>query len=111
VVVDATYVYWVNRGAVPVDDVRRVPKSGGPTIILATAQNDYGQIEDLAVDATHVYWTTEYKVMRTPIGGGAPSIVAITPGPAWGVSVDDTHIYFSDYTAPGVDGHVYKTAK
>ena len=54
--VDATHVYWTNRGD---GTVKRMPKGGAPgepPTVIATGQVAPGPI---VVDETHVYWANE----------------------------------------------------
>ena len=63
----------------------------------------------IAIDATHIYWTTQAgEVMRVPLGGGTavPLVTGLTtPG---AITLDANAIYYVE-TAAG--GGVYKLAK
>lgn len=58
---------------------------------------------DLAVDATHVYWTvagnapgyTDGGVRRVPLGGGAPAWVVTSQPYPTGLAIDSTSVYFT----------------
>ncbi len=76
VVVDGTYVYWTGPGTescpvakacpcgITCGNIYRKPKNQGPPEIIA--KGDWGNVVDLAVDATSIYWTTGHdaRLMR-----------------------------------------------
>lgn len=97
--VDATSVYWVNRGPETPPNifadgaVMRVDKNGGTPSPLASKQ--FGDAA-LAVDAANVYWSAcgkETGVYRLPKSGGAPVLIADTSC-ATSIAVDATHVYW-----------------
>jgi sugar lactone lactonase YvrE len=63
--VDATRVYWTDWDA---GVIASVPVAGGNPTTLATGQTRPGAI---AVDAAHVYWSTETSLMTAPLAGGS----------------------------------------
>ena len=103
IAVDATHVYWDADGS-----VAKVALDGGPVTVLATKVYPLA----LAVDATSVYcltrgdtWDPEVDagketnppaiVVKVPIGGGAPTVLAAGAGIATGgFAVDDTSVYW-----------------
>jgi hypothetical protein len=57
IALDATHVYCAGSGPNPPDNaIWRVPKAGGPVQTYAT---DLNYPFDVAVDGTHVYWSSE----------------------------------------------------
>lgn len=102
---DATYLYWATATAI----VRR-PKAGGSTQTLVSGLPHTFKI---AVDATHVYYTTDgthsdlTAIVRVPKAGGATSKLDEGPWVVTGLVVDATHIYFVDWTGNGI----YRRAK
>jgi hypothetical protein len=98
--VDATSVYWTN----PNDEtVRKVPVGGGPTATLA------GGAAPLAIDSTGVYCTNQFStnpapaILKMPLGGGAPAVIASLSILPAAIAVDATGVY---WTSPG-RGQVY----
>jgi len=60
--VDATSLYWY-RVNVYGGTVMKVALTGGTPVVLAFGQQEPATI---AIDATHVYWTSGGAVMETP---------------------------------------------
>jgi hypothetical protein len=48
------------------------------------------------VDATHVYWTTDVAVMKVPVNGGAPTILASGQKFPGGIVVDAANVYWTN---------------
>lgn len=57
----------------------------------------------LAIDADHLYFSSEYRLWKMPKAGGAPQPIT---GEIWdtpqGLAVDETHIYWQSYSAESV---------
>lgn len=70
---------------------------------LATAQH---AIQLLAVGATNIYWTTDVgasmnvgTLMKMPIAGGTPTMLATGVGQVAALAIDATHAYWTTYSA------------
>jgi hypothetical protein len=57
----------------PTGTVVKAPFDGRPSTVLATVS---GQVGGIAVDATHVYWSTDTSAWKVPIAGAAAAPVA-----------------------------------
>ena len=68
------------------------PVRGGVATTLAQRP---GPPSHIAVDDTSVYWTEQMggAVMRVPLGGGTPAVVANSTLP-WNLAVDATSVYW-----------------
>jgi hypothetical protein len=93
----ANDVYWTTATG----SILRMPLGGGSPVELVTLpEPDALRPADIAVDATHVYWTNEGDlgfVAKVPLEGGSPTRLmdALTyPG---AIAVDDTHVYWSNF--------------
>jgi len=92
IAVDATYVYWTTSG-----EVKRVPLDGGTPTTIASG----GPSSNIAVDAVYVYWTS-YKedsvlVMKGPLNGGTPIVLASVQGAVTDLTVNSTSIYLTSF--------------
>jgi hypothetical protein len=90
---DEDNIYWTgNKGATIV----RVSKRGGHPTTLACGQKAYWKP---AVDFANVYWTNDGPgapvLMRVPIIGGSPVILARYPEAGGGVALDMSTVFFS----------------
>ena len=90
--VDDFYVYWSTTSG----SVKRVVRDGGDAETIATGQD---LPSHLTVDryGDHVYWTTgDNLVVRAPKDGSAErTIVHVQEAELQGLSVDDSHIYWT----------------
>jgi hypothetical protein len=101
---DATNVYWTTLDGA----VRTAPKDGTP-IITNVQPTDGPPCNDLAVDATHIYYTKGNSVLRVVIGTmNASAVLFGLTGPQK-VAVDADDVFFTLYDPP--DGSVRKTSK
>jgi hypothetical protein len=94
--VDAEYIYWTDYATSNVMRMARAPGSSAALFGVGPATaTGYA----IAVDATHVYWGTEWEIMRVGRNGGTASTFA--PGFATAIALDSTHVYWidsNDYT-------------
>ncbi len=65
---------------------------------------DGGRNVDIAVDGTHVYWTSRQAVgpgfvMRAPLGGGAPEVLDVEPGQVNSLIVEGPWVYWTSRDA------------
>ena len=112
IAIDSSYVYWTSGGNGS-GRISKVPLRGGRPTILVSGQ---GNIWGFAVDGTNVYWTNrpvaaslaggdpgdDGSVLKLPVGGGTPTVLATHQRIAPGVIVDATSVYWS--TSPGSHG-------
>jgi hypothetical protein len=105
-VVQNRFIYVLYKSGV----VARVATSGGTFTTLSTTPtpSDVGEPapEQLAVNASHVYWgvrrnrfaipPTTGKIYRVPVAGGATEIVVDGLVAPVGIALDATTLYFSD---------------
>jgi hypothetical protein len=107
IAVDSTSVYWGagRRG------VEKAPLGGGPVTTVATLP--WPEVATgLAVDGTDVYWITghaeEWNVMRAPLAGGTPEILASGRGTPGSLAVDATSVYWATWSTLEEPGTVMK---
>lgn len=105
IALDGANVYWLNSSN---GGVMKSPLDGGAPTVLDEGDVSWG----LAVDATHVYWTSYAfvnisadderrmtRLMKAPIGGGAPVAIAELDevmGDPIDIEVDARNIYWTD---------------
>ena len=96
VAIDATDLYWMSYGGNAF--VAKVPLVGGQPTVLAR-----GNVQDyafgMAIDPTNLYWTTATEVIRQPLDGGPPLMLATTSVGANAIAVDATNAYWASGTA------------
>jgi len=101
VALDANNVYWTTFS-----DVMQMSIATPSTVTIASSNHD--QPSGLAVDGTSVYWANGTAVMKAPIGGGPPVVVAFVAALVRpeGIAVDSQNVYFATY-----DSHVMSAPK
>lgn len=98
IAIDSKFVYWINNrdGA-----VRKLARDAKPLTDAATLVSGMASPERLAIDGTHVYFTSlsadTSKVVRTPIaGGGTFEVFALGERDPRDILLDATHVYWTD---------------
>jgi hypothetical protein len=109
---DSTSVYWTTFGGGTRNGgaIVKVATGGGVPTTLASGQNPAG----IAVDDQNVYWTNsssfsgssdggaggvtnvDGSVMKVPLGGGAPVVVASGQANPMGIAVDAASVYWAN---------------
>lgn len=92
---DATYLYWVENHVTC--DVMKVPKAGGPSVVLASGL-DIGCGGDpggIVVDDSYVYFTrpAANEIRKVPVGGGTIQLF-VWAATATSLARDATRIYW-----------------
>lgn len=90
VAVDATYVYWADRGT---GAVNRRDLDGSNPITLATGQ---GTVEDIELEGGNVYWTNGTAVRSVPIDGGNEVTIASGEAGPYGITVYSGVAYWTN---------------
>jgi hypothetical protein len=96
VALDDAYVYVTVYGD---KTVRRIPKAGGTATPIGSSTSLYWGI---AVANGVVYWATQGNVARVLVDGGSAGLPLGSGTQVTGVAIDDTTVYFSNYTGQGV---------
>ena len=100
--VDRDNIYWVTLAG----DVRKAPLAGGSAVTLASGAS----VSGIAVDGDSLYWATGSQtpsgnIMRLPLGGGPPSVLATVPGGPEALTIDADNVYVATLDS------VFKVAK
>ncbi len=97
IALDSKYVYWVNNkdGA-----VLRLARTAKPITKAETLASGMSSPERLAVDASHVYFTSLFvdasKIVRVPLAGGPTEMFAIDERHPRDILLDATHVYWTN---------------
>lgn len=94
-------VFWAETGR---RRVVRVAKGGGPITVLVDGVD---QPRRVALDATHVWFTTRTTVSRVPRSGGEIEDFVRAIAEPTGIAVDATHVYWAA-TGSGEIGRIRK---
>ena len=100
--IDDTYLYylgdWAYRGGL--QPLMRMPKSGGPGEVIATARKIWAWTLDptdgsiFILDARERGLFSKHNCLRRLDPDGTLTALASLPGPARAMAIDDTHVYF-----------------
>jgi hypothetical protein len=103
ITVDSKDVYWTSPPSMfgPAQ-LQRTPVAGGPTVKLATLTNDEDWPLGLAVDDSHVYFTSNSALQRATKADGVVEqlepigahVAYDTPHPMLGIALDRGYVYF-----------------
>jgi hypothetical protein len=106
--IDATYLYWSNRGSAADGAIMRMPLAGGAPVVLASGQA--GPL-GVAVDAANLYWAnygtaansyTDGTIMKLPLTAvGSPTLLASAQSHPFHVAIDSTSVYWTTFYAGG----------
>jgi len=98
IAVDAANVYWGDHTGATRDEILKISINGGTAVSLAKGPESPG---GLVVDASSVYWTTEYSgtIMKAPLAGGDATTLVSTGDNLYPIAVDDTNVYWLDSTS------------
>jgi hypothetical protein len=102
---DDTNIYW--RGRVGANIVTGKTNRMTDVVTILTPPQPNGP-RYIAVDATHVYWSTyssntafpDGELRRVPIAGGATEVVAASQYSISSLAVDATHVYWTVNARP-----------
>jgi sugar lactone lactonase YvrE len=96
IAVAGSSVFWTNQASgTKSGSVVKAPVGGGALVTLASGQ---GAPDAIAVGETDVYWTDiggNNAVMKVPIAGGKPSVLAKATNP-WVIAVYGSEVYWTD---------------
>lgn len=98
IALDSQFVYWINNKD---GSVRKLARDAKPLTEAATLVSGMASPERLAVDGTHVYFTSlsvdASKVVRAPLtGGGTFDVFALGERDPRDILVDATHVYWTN---------------
>jgi hypothetical protein len=117
IVLNDRYLYFMlnidilpNDAGVPIgqdNDVRRIPKSGGESVLMASNAGASEMAYGFAATNTVVVFTrspqvdggTKAEIVRVPAEGGDAVVLAEAHEGAAGLAADDENVYFADHEA------------
>jgi hypothetical protein len=92
-VVSSASVYWLNGSQIGPEAIVSVPKCGGTPVTLFQGMPPQST-KGLTLDATSLYWSERFEILKMPLGGGDITTLAIGQAyPLGNVAVDDTNVY------------------
>jgi hypothetical protein len=96
IAVDATNVYWVNRGTQSGAQILKCAKTGCKNTPTVLATGSWTEITNLAVDGMNVYWGASRQIFKCAIDGchERPTVVWSGTGQPAGIALDDASVYF-----------------
>src|SRR5262249_16282440 len=100
-VMDATHFY-VMDGSVAPFSIQKLANTGGSAVPLVSS---VPASANLAIDGTNLYFATtgaNGAIMKVPVGGGMPAVLADGQTNISGIAVDGTSVYWITYADPGV---------
>jgi hypothetical protein len=101
IAVDANRVYWTAQGS-----LLSMPLAGGtPVELTPSPEPDTSRLlGDIAVNATHVFWTeSPGSIARVPLEGGLPTVIASGDGVGpVAMAIDDTHVYWANFESANI---------
>jgi len=82
----------------------KMPLDGGSPVTFVSGLALFSSVASIAVDSSSVYWTNGADlysggaVMKTPIGGGTATKLALAQDSPGRIAVDDTSVYWATRT-------------
>jgi hypothetical protein len=104
ILADAKRVYGLDAHA---STITQFPLDGAAPLLLVSGRE---AIQQIAIDATRVYWVDRTSVASVPIGGGAITVHATGVWAGNGLAVDGQNIYWSIDATTSHNGFIMKVA-
>lgn len=98
IAIDAEHLYWASYEE---GTIKKVPRAGGEVVTLATGED---HPIGIAIDGKNVYWVAYGTALKkAPLAGGpAVTLAKADAGTLYGVAVDATHAYATDYAGGAI---------